>query len=50
MRDAVETSGASDADREALLAYFEMASTSLINQPFDSRGEQIQLIEGNASN
>lgn len=32
MRAAVETSDASDADRSALLGYFESASTSLINQ------------------
>jgi hemoglobin len=33
MRAAVEGSDASAADSEALLAYFETAATSLINQP-----------------
>jgi hypothetical protein len=31
MRAAVESSNAAPADREALLAYFETAATSLIN-------------------
>lgn len=34
MRAAVESSGAGDEDRAALLDYFETASTSLMNQPF----------------
>jgi hemoglobin len=33
MRAAVEASPASASDAEALLAYFETAATSLINQP-----------------
>jgi hemoglobin len=33
MRAAVETSEAAPDDAEALLAYFEMAATSMINQP-----------------
>jgi hemoglobin len=33
MRAAVETSTAAPSDAAALLAYFETASTSLINQP-----------------
>jgi hemoglobin len=32
MRAAVEASAASAADAEAMLAYFEMAATSLVNQ------------------
>ena len=34
MRSAVDTSDALEADRAALLSYFETAATSLINQPF----------------
>jgi hemoglobin len=33
MRAAVESSPADAATREAMLSYFEMAATSLINQP-----------------
>jgi hemoglobin len=33
MRAAVEASPADPATREAMLSYFEMAATSLINQP-----------------
>ena len=33
MRAAVETSDASPADQETLLAYFESAATSLVNRP-----------------
>ena len=33
MHEAVEASDASPADAEALLAYFETAATSLVNQP-----------------
>ncbi len=36
MRAAVESSAAAPADADALLAYFETASTSLINQPSPS--------------
>jgi hemoglobin len=36
MRVAVETSAAGAAERDALLNYFELAATSLINQPFVS--------------
>ncbi len=33
MRAAVDASGASPEDKEALLAYFEMAATHLVNRP-----------------
>jgi hemoglobin len=39
MRAAVQASPASDADKQALLAYFETAATSLINRPVWSPSE-----------
>ena len=39
MRAAVRASPASDADKAALLAYFETAATSLINRPVWSPSE-----------